>query len=61
MTELPSLRPVRLSGWRGRDDLIGAALASAHIPLLLDGSFAVRVLIISRLGRRAWAEGFASR
>ncbi|KAG2449357.1 hypothetical protein HYH02_005511 [Chlamydomonas schloesseri] len=42
VTELPSLRPVRLSGWRGRDDLIGAALASAHIPLLLDGSFAVR-------------------
>ncbi|KAG2433355.1 hypothetical protein HXX76_008418 [Chlamydomonas incerta] len=42
VTELPSLRPLRLSGWRGRDDLIGAALASAHIPLLLDGSFAVR-------------------
>ncbi|PNH03077.1 hypothetical protein TSOC_010891, partial [Tetrabaena socialis] len=42
VTELPSLQPLKMAGWTSRDDLISAALASAHIPLLLDGSFATR-------------------
>ncbi|KAG2491686.1 hypothetical protein HYH03_010054 [Edaphochlamys debaryana] len=40
VTQVPSLQPLKLSGWRCRNDLLTAALASAHIPFLLDGSFA---------------------
>ncbi|GLC48803.1 hypothetical protein PLESTB_000150100 [Pleodorina starrii] len=42
VTEVPSLQPLKLAGWRCRSDLMSAALASAHIPLLLDGTFATR-------------------
>lgn len=42
VTQLPYLQPVRLSGWQCRRDLIDAALASAHVPLLLDGRPATR-------------------
>ncbi|GIL87559.1 hypothetical protein Vretimale_14753 [Volvox reticuliferus] len=42
VTELPSLQPLQLNGWNCRDDLISAALASAHIPLVLDGTWATR-------------------
>ncbi|GLI63770.1 hypothetical protein VaNZ11_006845 [Volvox africanus] len=60
VTELPSLQPLQLSGWHCREDLIFAALASAHIPLLLDGTLATRCrnrLVLDGNLHYAWLGG----